>query len=108
MARAKERGQQRDLAFERVVILFAQADALACLGDVDAASRRLKRAVEICTRCNVRLPTELKLRFCRGCLTYYTSGTAKRRLDPKNHRLRITCLRCGKTRNRPYVRKKPD
>jgi RNase P subunit RPR2 len=106
MARAKERGQQRDLAYERVMVLFAQADALASEGDVESASRRVRRAVDISTRCNVRLPPDLKLRFCRGCLTYYTSLTSRRRLDSENRRLRITCLKCGRTKNRPYIKKK--
>jgi ribonuclease P protein subunit RPR2 len=105
MARAKERGEQRDIAFERVQMLFHQADSLACGGDVESASARMRQARSICLKCNVRLPRELKMRFCRRCMTYFTSGTVQCRLDSENRRLALKCLRCGHTAYQPYAKK---
>jgi len=104
MAYQREKREQRDLAIERIRLLFSQAARLAS-SDVDAACRRVKMAWNIATRCNTRIPRDLKLRFCRKCLTYFTTRTCRRRLNPDHKRVELTCLRCGRVKYAPYRRK---
>jgi RNase P subunit RPR2 len=106
MARARERGEQRDVALERVRILFAQALELARDGDVGSASKRVRAAMNICTRCNVRVPREYKPLFCRKCMTIHTSETMRCRLNPLARRIERRCLTCGRVAVQPYLREK--
>ena len=106
MARPRERAVQGGIAQERIGILFKQAAELASAGDFDGASRRVRQARDISLRCNVRIPRGLKLRFCRKCLAYFSSESFRCRLNPKDRRLELRCLRCGHTKYLPYVREK--
>jgi len=106
MARPGERDRQREVALERIEVLFGQAGVLAAAGDVGSASDRVRLARDISTRCNVRMPREFKLRFCRSCLAYFTAGDCRRRLNSREHRVEVKCLRCGRTAYLPYVREK--
>ncbi|MFH1054735.1 MAG: ribonuclease P [Candidatus Altiarchaeota archaeon] len=103
MVRGRERDEQRTIALERIRLLFDQAGKLAG-SDVEAATRRVGQAHRIALRCNVRMPRELKLRFCRKCLTYFNSVNCRRRLNSRQHRLELKCLGCGRTAYIPYGR----
>jgi ribonuclease P protein subunit RPR2 len=107
MARGREKGEQKEIAAERIGILFSQAEALCRDGDLAAASSRVRQARDISLRCNARIPRELKARFCRRCLTYFSSETMMCRLDPVERRIRMSCLRCGHVAFMPYARKAP-
>jgi RNase P subunit RPR2 len=102
MAYARERLEQRDIATERVLLLFGQAERLAADGDAEGATKRVRQARDISLRCNLRLPKMLKLRFCRRCQTYFTAKTLQCRLDPLERRLKRTCLSCGHSAYQPY------
>jgi ribonuclease P protein subunit RPR2 len=106
MARPRERAEQREVALERISLLFRQAGCFAVAGDVESASKRVVLARNISMRCNVSIPKELKHRFCRKCLTYHTSANSRRRLNPREHRVEVKCLTCGRTAYLPYAREK--
>ena len=105
MARPREREEQRQIALDRIRILLGQAELLAGV-DSEAAKRRVKMARSISLRCNVRMPREQKVRFCQSCMAYFTSATLRCRLDPREHRVTMTCLICKHTEYVPYVREK--
>lgn len=108
MARGKEKGKQREIALERIRILFRQAKEKAVEGDIDSASRRVRQARNISVRCNVPIPKELKLSFCRKCLTFLTAGNSVRRLNPRIKRIEVKCGGCGNVMRRSYARKKRE
>jgi len=106
MARAREKGEQKSIASERVRLLFAQARDFAAASDLESASRRVRQARDICLRCNVRTPKEYRLCFCRRCLTYFTGATLQCRLNSQHRRVELKCLKCGHVTVQPYVDEK--
>jgi len=105
MGRGRERDEQKEIALERIRILFRQAQELAPT-DGRAACERVKMARDISLRCNARIPRELKLRFCRKCLAYFTADQVQCRLNSREHRMELKCRGCGHTAYVPYVREK--
>ncbi len=102
MARPRERDEQRALAAERIGLLFAQAGGCAASSDYEGASLRVRRAVALALRCNVRLKGDVRQLFCRRCGAYFSSDAVRCRLNPRQRRLERTCLRCGSVRYHPY------
>lgn len=70
----------------------------------ELAHRYAELAWKIKTRYNLRLPKELKRKFCRRCQTFWVPGeTCRVRLrSPNPPRIVITCLECGYKRRVPY------
>lgn len=102
MARPRERDEQRALASERIGLLFEEARRCAASSNLEAASLRVRRAVALAKRCNVRLPGSLRSCFCRWCGAYFSSEGVRCRLNPRQRRLERTCLKCGRVRYHPY------
>ena len=105
MARGREKDEQKEIAAERISILFHQAGSLAS-SDGKGASDRVRRARDISLRLNVRIPKEYKLRYCRKCLTYFTCDKVQCRLNSNEHRMEVKCLSCNHTAYVPYIREK--
>jgi ribonuclease P protein subunit RPR2 len=86
--------KQKDIARERVMELFKQAEQVFA-GDKALANRYVKIARDIAMSVKLRLPRELKRRYCKHCYAYLMPG--------KNCRVRvhlgkviISCLECKK------------
>ena len=67
--------------------------------DKDLSKRYVKLAWKMVQRYKIKLEPELKMRFCRKCLTIFIQGkTYKVKLDKKNKVRELTCMNCGYTR----------
>jgi ribonuclease P protein subunit RPR2 len=108
MARERSRkpGWQRDIARERIEILFGLAGR-----EFQSHRERSKRYVGLARRIgmryNVRIPEGLKGSFCRKCSSYLKPGVNSRaRTSPRQRALVIKCLECGSISRHPYRRER--
>ncbi len=103
MMHPKNKDMQKEIAKERIEILFGLADKAALEGNFDDASNYVKKARTIGMRCNARMPSKLKRKFCKFCNAYLLPGkTSKVRINSKSKRVVITCMKCGKEMYFPY------
>jgi len=85
--------KQLDIAGERIGILFEEAE-LEFSGHPERAHAHARAAKRIALKYNVRLPRELKQRFCKKCEKFLKKGVnAKVRLS--GGCLTIICVSCG-------------
>ena len=100
-------GMRKKIARERIQILFREAEKAAKKDRFKLADRYVELARKIGMRYNVRIPRELKRRFCKYCHAYlYPGKTAEVKIDSEKKIVKIKCLKCGGTMNFPYVKKK--
>ena len=92
------------IAAERIERLFELAEQ-ASKKRPELADRYVKLAWKIATRYNVRLPANLKRKFCRKCLSFLILG-ASCRVRIQSGCVTITCLRCGHAVHQPFKPKK--
>ncbi len=92
----------KQIALERIKILFEQAEKIA-KEDPSLANRYVYLARKISMKAKVRIPRELKRRFCKHCYVYFIPGV--------NYRVRIQrgkvvyyCFNCKKYMRFPYVK----
>ena len=94
--------EYKEIALERINILFREADAVFH-EDRTLANRYVQLARKIGMKLNVVIPKELKPRFCRKCGEFLVYGVnAKHRLDTTQKIVIYTCLACGNERKVPY------
>ncbi|MBS3159172.1 hypothetical protein J4436_00090 [Candidatus Woesearchaeota archaeon] len=55
--------------------------------------RYLELIQKISKKTNTHIPKEIKRKFCKHCLTIYTSTNSTRRI--KNNKIIITCKKCN-------------
>jgi ribonuclease P protein subunit RPR2 len=96
MGRRSQTPETRRIARERIEILFDRAREFFP-EDPAASDRCVDLARRIAMRQRVRIPRELRRRFCRHCSAYLVPGST---LLVRIHRGRVvtTCLRCGALR----------
>ena len=95
----------KGIVLERVNILFSLAQK-----EVKTNPTRAKRYVRLArklgTRFRLRLPKELKPKFCKKCNLFWIVGkNVKVRANPKEKRMVYTC-ECGAKRGFPYQSKR--
>lgn len=95
--RGRRTGAMIRIAQDRVLDLFALAEAEAARGPSPLADRYVSLARKVGTRYNVRLPRELGERYCRGCSSFWVEGRNVRTRIRGGRRVR-TCLVCGRVR----------
>ncbi len=93
---------QINIAKERIEILFKQANGIVSK-DNALADRYVQLARKIGMRFNVRIPRELRRKFCRKCYSYLKPGVTCRQRT-KNSIVQITCLKCGHINRYPMSR----
>lgn len=93
------------VARERMVGLLREAELSALAGHPERSDRYVQLARRIGTRYNVRLPPELRHRFCRGCSSYLREGSTVRTRLRSGRQVR-TCLKCGRAYRTPLMRTK--
>ncbi|MHC1601397.1 MAG: ribonuclease P protein component 4 [Candidatus Nezhaarchaeales archaeon] len=92
----KQRIEIKKIALERIRRLFEMADYMFHV-DPALSHRYVELARKISMRCKVRIPRDLRRRFCHYCYKFLRPGVncrvrlAKRR-EPH---VAITCLECG-------------
>jgi len=96
----------KKIAKERIRILFDLAEEV-----IEKHPERSKRYVELARkigmRYNVRIPKDLKRKFCKKCLSYLKPGVNCRvRTSEGKQAVIITCLECGEVARYPYIKEK--
>ncbi|MEM2918184.1 MAG: ribonuclease P [Candidatus Altiarchaeota archaeon] len=106
MIRKKGKEIQRQIALERIKILFGLAEKVALQEeDLELANNYVKKARAIAMRCNARIPSMLKRKFCKFCHIYLLPGrTSKVRINSAKKRVSVQCLNCKREMYFPYVR----
>jgi ribonuclease P protein subunit RPR2 len=91
---------QKRIARERIQILFDLANQ-EFAKHPERAHRYVELARKIAMRCRVRIPRELKMKFCKNCYKYIMPGV--------NCKVRLLarcvvyhCRECGKDMRYPY------
>lgn len=101
----KKKAVNREIAQERIGVLFSLADSEALRGKFTLSDRYVQLARRIGMRYKVRIPKEFKGRFCKYCDCYLLpSKTSQVRTNPLHHRVEVLCLKCGRRMFFPYVR----
>jgi ribonuclease P protein subunit RPR2 len=102
----KKPEKQVRTARERISILFSRAGE-EFSRNPELSHKWVRMARKIATRYNVRLPRELRRRFCKKCLRLLVPGENCRvRTSPRQHAVLVTCLECGNVMRFPYRREK--
>ncbi|MDD1679899.1 MAG: ribonuclease P [Methanomicrobiales archaeon] len=91
------------IARERIRILFQRAEDVYP-ADPCLAERYVHLARRIAMRHRIRIPRELKRRFCRSCDAFMVPGYSSR-VRVHRHKVIITCLRCKRQQRYPLVRR---
>lgn len=97
---ARKPAYQREIAEERIHILFDEAEN-AFDKHPERAHRYVEIARNIAMKFNLSMPDDLKTRFCPNCYVYWNQG-ANMRVRLKNGTKHMTCKDCGETVRRPY------
>lgn len=84
----------KKLALERVKQLFREADSIF-KESPKLANRYVQIARRIAMKINLRLPKELKRKFCKHCYSYLKPGVNSRIRNYKS-RVTIYCNNCKK------------
>lgn len=99
-------GWQKDIARERIDILFALAEK-EFKKHRERSKRYVQLARKIGMRYNVKIPENLKGSFCKLCNSYLKLGVNCRvRTNPAQKAVIMKCLECGKITRHPYRREK--
>ncbi|HDR46396.1 ribonuclease P protein component 4 [Methanofollis tationis] len=108
MAKTTRRGSSRTpdtnrIAKERIERLFALAEEVSGT-DPTRSKRYVALARRIGMRQRVRIPADLRFRFCRRCSAYLVPG-ASARVRVQHGKVIVTCLVCGHQKRYPVVKK---
>jgi ribonuclease P protein subunit RPR2 len=78
-------------AIKEIENFFNNAEHIA-MNDEETARRYVRKARRIAMHFNLKLPREIRKKFCRGCYSFFTSSNCKRRI--KHGYLILECLNC--------------
>lgn len=96
----------QSVAKERIKILLDLA-AKEFKSNPDRSKRYVQLAKKIGMRYNVRIPKELKRKFCKNCYVYLMPGvTCRVRTRGVQQAVITTCLKCGNVTRHPYRKEK--
>lgn len=99
------RKENQEIALERIRILFDEAERRS--GDrPELSDRYVRMAVDMSTKHNTAIPSELKKRYCKGCLSYLSPERFTARASEKQESVTIKCNVCGNIKRYPYRREK--
>lgn len=104
--RSSRPGWQDEIAQERIGLLFRQAD-LEFSKHPERSDRYVELARKIGMRYNVKIPKELKVRFCGKCKRFLVPGrNATVRSNARTESMEMKCHSCGDVTRFPYSREK--
>jgi ribonuclease P protein subunit RPR2 len=92
---SKKPSEHIDIAKERIRELFRQAGIAASEDRLDLANRYVTLARKISMRFKVKIPADLKRRFCKHCYRYLIPGKTSRVRIAKT-RVIYYCNNCRK------------
>ena len=95
---------QQSTGRERIERLFSLADS-EFAKNPERSHRYVALARRIAMRYNIRLPPQLRRRFCRNCYKYLRPSINSRvRTSAGQRAVIVTCLECGHVMRHPYRR----
>ncbi len=101
----KKRRIIRDIAIQRIKLLYRYAVDEVRKGNVQLARRYMYIAKRIAAKARVKLPRSIKRSICKNCLVpLVPSVTSRVRLksEGRGSRIVVTCLVCGWIHRYPY------
>ena len=97
---------QKRIGSERVRILFELASQ-EFKNHPERSNRYVQLARKIAMRYNIRMPRELKRKFCKKCYKYLMPAVNCRiRASAKQRSVIVKCLECGNVMRYPYKKGK--
>lgn len=106
MVRPAEKKEMRIIAKERVKILFDNAEKMF-KKDPKLSDRYVALARKIAMKANMRMPRELKRRFCKHCNCYLQPGV-NCRVRTRAGKVVYYCLNCKRFMRYPYLKEKKE
>jgi len=97
--RQKKPKWQTDIAEERITILFDEAEK-EFEKHPERSDKYVSLARRVAMRYNVRMPAELRMRFCRKCYKYLKPNVNAIETHTRSV-IRVACKGCGYTRTYP-------
>ncbi len=98
------KSEQKKIAEERIKILFQQAQENFSKNK-SLANRYVTLARKIAMKVKVRIPLELKRRYCKHCYKYLMPGV-NARIRTRIGKVVISCLECKKFMRIPTLKRK--
>ncbi|MFH1682562.1 MAG: ribonuclease P protein component 4 [Candidatus Woesearchaeota archaeon] len=95
--------RQKEIALERIAVLFQQADEQFSINP-ELSHRYVELARKIQMKAKVRITVELKRKFCKHCYKYLRTGV-NARIRTREGKLIIYCLSCKKHTRIPLKKK---
>ena len=86
--------KQKEIAKERIKILFEQAEQTFSKNK-SLANRYVTLARKIAMKVRLRIPLEHKRKFCKHCYKFLMPGT-NARIRTRNGKVVISCFECKK------------
>jgi len=86
--------KQKEIAKERVKILFKQAEEVFSKNK-SLANRYVTLARKIAMKVKLRMPIELKRKYCKHCYKFLMPGVNSR-VRTRDGKVIISCLECKK------------
>ena len=103
----KEDNSKKEIAQERIEILFEEARKQALKGRLKLCNKYVFIARKISGKFKVKIPTELRRKFCHKCYHYLYPGiNCKVRTNKSTQSVEYECKDCGKINRYPYVKEK--
>ncbi|MBS3110092.1 ribonuclease P [Candidatus Woesearchaeota archaeon] len=94
----------RKIALERIIILFGEAKNIFSY-DPKLSDRYVFLARKIAMKYKVRLPNELKRKFCRRCHSFFMPGK-NCRIRTHEGKVVYFCMKCKNIMRFPYVKER--
>lgn len=86
--------QQKEIAKERIKTLFKQAQEVFSK-DKGLANRYVTLARKVAMKVRIRIPKELKRKYCKHCYKFLMPGKNSR-VRTRDGKVIISCLECKK------------
>ena len=102
----KKSSKNKDIAKERIEILFKQAKEVF-KKDKKLANKYVKLARELAMKFKIRIPSRLKRRFCKHCYSYLVPSV-NARVRTRDGKVVYYCLECKRYMRFPYLREKKE
>jgi len=86
--------KQKEIAKERILSLFKQAEQIFSKNQT-LANRYVTLGRKLAMKVRIRIPIELKRKFCKHCYKFLMPGKNSR-IRTKNGKVIISCFECKK------------
>jgi ribonuclease P protein subunit RPR2 len=97
------KAKQKEIAKERVKILFKQAEEVFPKNK-SLANRYVTLARKVAMKVKIRMPLELKRKFCKHCYKFLMPGVNSR-VRTRDGKVIISCFECKKFVRIPVKKK---